>query len=281
MSLLHTRFKEFNKNKLAMLSLVTILILICIGLFADFLAPYDPDAINLVHTFEAPSASHLMGTDQLGRDLLSRVIYGTQVTFQISFITAIIAVIIGVAIGILAGYYGGIIDEILMRLTDTLLAFPDILFVLIIVGGMGAGVTNTVFAIVITGWLTYARVTRASTLSLKEKEFIEGARAMGFSDTYICTRYIFPNCLSPIIVLLTMNIGSIILTVASLGYLGLGAQPPVSEWGSMLNSGQEVIRDCPWLSVFPGLMIVITVLAFNFMGDGLRDMLDPRQVVIK
>jgi peptide/nickel transport system permease protein len=182
---------EFFNNKAAALGLFTILILALIALLANIISPYDPNLINLEKSLNAPSPDHLMGTDQLGRDLLSRIIHGTRITFEVSLVTAIITCLLGVTIGILAGYYGGLLDELLMRVADILLAFPQILFTLIIVGGMGAGVVNTILAITITGWLTYARVSRASTLSLREKGFIEGARAMGFNDSYICVRYIF------------------------------------------------------------------------------------------
>ena len=272
---------EIFNNKAAVFGLFTIMVLVFIALTVDLIAPYDPNAIDLSSSLYSPSFAHPMGTDQLGRDLLSRIMYGTRITFEISLVTALITAALGVTIGVLAGYYGNLIDEILMRVADILLAFPSLLFALIIVGGMGAGVVNTIIAITITGWLTYARVARASTLSVKEKGFIEGARAMGFSDMYICAKYVFPNCLSPIIALFTLNIGSIILMVASLGFLGLGAQPPTPEWGTMLSEGQGLLRDCPWMVVFPGLMIMITVVAFNFIGDGLRDVFDPHHTMIK
>lgn len=275
------KIMEIFNNRAAVFGLFTILVLAFIALTADFIAPYDPNTVDLSSSLFSPSSAHPMGTDQLGRDLLSRIMYGTRITFEISLVTALITAAIGITIGILAGYYGGLVDEVLMRVADMLLAFPSLLFALIIVGGMGAGVINTIIAITITGWLTYARVARASALSIKEKSFVEGARAIGFSDMYICAKYVLPNCLSPIIALFTLNIGSIILMVASLGFLGLGAQPPIPEWGTMLSEGQGLIRDCPWMVVFPGLMIMITVVAFNFIGDGLRDVYDPHQTMIK
>lgn len=280
--MLKTRnLNEFLKNKAAVIGLIIILVLVITAVLADYISPYDTDKVALKEKLKPPSWQHPMGTDQLGRDVLSRIIYGTRTTFELSLLVVLFTSTFGVSIGIVAGYYRGIVDEILMRLIDVLLAFPSIILALVIIGAIGPGVFNTVMAISLVGWLFYARVARASTLSIREKEYVEGARAMGCSDAYICFFYVLPNCLPPIIVLMTLSLGSVILSIASLGYLGLGAQPPTPEWGTMLNDGKEYLRDCPWLSVFPGLMIMISVLAFNFIGDGLRDAIDPRQLVIK
>lgn len=276
-----TRFHDLLRNKAAFLGLIIIGIFIFTAIAADIISPYDPDKITLGDKLQPPSSKHLLGTDQLGRDQLSRMIYGTRTTFELSIIIVTITASFGVLAGIVAGYYGGMIDEIMMRIIDVLLAFPSIILALVIIGALGPGILNTVIAISLVGWLYYARVARASTLSIKEKEYIEGARAMGCSEFYICTKYILPNCLPPIIVLVTLNMGGVILTIASLGFLGLGAQPPTPEWGTMLNEGREFLRDCPWLSLVPGFLIMSSVLAFNFIGDGLRDLLDPRQQVIK
>lgn len=280
--MLKTRnLNEFLKNKASVIGLIIILVLVMTAVLADYISPYDTDKVALKEKLKPPSWQHPMGTDQLGRDVLSRIIYGTRTTFELSLLVVLFTSTFGVFIGIVAGYYRGIVDEILMRLIDVLLAFPSIILALVIIGSIGPGVFNTVLAISLVGWLFYARVARASTLSIREKEYVEGARAMGCSDAYICFFYVLPNCLPPIIVLMTLSLGSVILSIASLGYLGLGAQPPTPEWGTMLNDGKEYLRDCPWLSVFPGLMIMISVLAFNFIGDGLRDAIDPRQLVIK
>ncbi len=280
--MLKTRnLNEFLKNKASVIGLIIILVLVITAVLADYISPYDTDKVALKEKLKPPSWQHPMGTDQLGRDVLSRIIYGTRTTFELSLLVVLFTSTFGVSIGIVAGYYRGIVDEILMRLIDVLLAFPSIILALVIIGAIGPGVFNTVLAISLVGWLFYARVARASTLSIREKEYVEGARAMGCSDAYICFFYVLPNCLPPIIVLMTLSLGSVILSIASLGYLGLGAQPPTPEWGTMLNDGKEYLRDCPWLSVFPGLMIMISVLAFNFIGDGLRDAIDPRQLVIK
>lgn len=281
-SLLHD-VTEFGKNRAAMLGLLVICLLIIIALLAEVISPYDPTKIILEDKLQAPSSEHIMGTDHLGRDVLSRIIYGSRVTFQFSIIVVAITAIIGITVGIVSGYYGGVVDEILMRFVDILLAFPGIILALVVIGTLGPGINNTILAISFVGWLSYARVTRGSTLSIKEKEFIESARSIGSGNIYIIYKHIYPNVLYPNIVLATLHMGSVILTVAALGFLGLGAQPPIPEWGTMLNEGKEFLRVCPWLSIFPGLMIMITVLAFNFIGDGLRDALDPRmkEVVIK
>jgi peptide/nickel transport system permease protein len=275
------KLNDLLRNKAAFLGFIIIGIFIFTAIAADFISPYDPNKITLDDKLQPPSSKHVLGTDQLGRDQLSRMIYGTRTTFELSLIIVAITASFGVLVGIVAGYYGGMIDEIMMRIIDILLAFPSIILALVIIGALGPGILNTVIAISLVGWLYYARVARASTLSIKEKEYIEGARAMGCSEFYICTKYILPNCLPPIIVLVTLNMGGVILTIASLGFLGLGAQPPTPEWGTMLNEGREFLRDCPWLSLVPGFLIMSSVLAFNFIGDGLRDLLDPRQQVIK
>ena len=275
------QFREFCKNRAAILSLIILCALFAVAITANVIAPYDPTDVKLGDRLQPPTATHWMGTDQLGRDLFSRILFGTRTTFELSVIVVAITAIFGVFVGIVSGYVGGIIDEIIMRAIDLLLAFPSIILALVIIGSIGPGITNTILAISLVGWLYYARISRSSTLSIKQKEYIEGARAMGCSDLYICLRYVLPNCLTPILVLVTLNLGSVILSIASLGFLGLGAQPPTPEWGTMLNEGKEFLRDCPWLSIFPGLFIMVTVLAFNFLGDGLRDALDPRQLVIK
>lgn len=281
MSSFKTNFYNLIQNRAALFGLIILLILSFIAISADYISPHDPNKIVLEKKLESPSKDHLFGTDQLGRDQLSRVIYGTRTTFQLSIYIVVITASFGVVAGIVAGYYGGLIDEITMRVIDVLLAFPSIILALVLIGALGPGIFNTILAISVVGWLYYARVARASTLSIKEKDYVDGARAMGCSDFYICRKYILPNCLPSIIVLISLNMGSIILTIASLGFLGLGAQPPTAEWGTMLNEGREFLRDFPWLSIAPGFLIMISVLAFNFIGDGLRDMMDPREKVIK
>jgi len=218
-----------------------------------------------------------MGTDDLGRCLLSRIIYGARVSLQLGVIVVGIITVIGVTLGLISGYYGGIVDEIIMRLVDVVLAFPGIILALAVAGALGPGLFNVMLALAMVGWTGLARVVRGSVLSVKQKEFVESARALGCSDLHIMTRHILPNVMAPVIVLATLDMAFIILAAAGLSFLGLGAQPPTPEWGSMLNNGRAFMRTAPHLTTFPGLAIMVAVLAFNFLGDGLRDVLDPRQ----
>ena len=246
--------------------MIIILVLVMTAVLADYISPYDTDKVALKEKLKPPSWQHPMGTDQLGRDVLSRIIYGTRTTFELSLLVVLFTSTFGVFIGIVAGYYRGIVDEILMRLIDVLLAFPSIILALVIIGAIGPGVFNTVMAISLVGWLFYARVARASTLSIREKEYVEGARAMGCSDAYICFFYVLPNCLPPIIVLMTLSLGSVILSIASLGYLGLGAQPPTPEWGTLLSEGRDYLANAWWLTTLPGFVVLLAVLAVSRAG---------------
>ncbi len=269
--------QELKSDKLAVIGLAVILILLVMALLAPCIAPYDPAKLDLEGRLLTPGeGGHLMGTDALGRDTLSRIIYGTRVSLMIATAVAVIEMLLGTLIGTIAGYFGRIADELLMRLVDILLAFPGLILALVIVGLLGPSLTNLIIALVAVGWVRYARIVRGSILSVKEKRFVEAARAIGCSDIRIATRHILPNVLSPVIVLATLNMGSIILSIAGLSFLGLGVQPPTPEWGAMLNEGKPFMETAPHLMIFPGLMIMITVLAFNFLGDGLRDALDPR-----
>ena len=268
--------RELKNDKLAVIGLAIILFLLVIALLAPYIVPYDPVVLDLECRLSSPSTEHLMGTDTLGRDTLSRVVYGTRVSLMIATIVVAVEVLLGVLLGTIAGYLGGVIDGILMRLVDVLLAFPGLILALVIVGVLGPSLVNLAIALVAVGWVRYARVIRGSILSFKERGFVETARAIVCSNMRIATRHILPNVLSPIIVLATLNMGSILLSIAGLSFLGLGAQPPTPEWGAMLNEGRPFMETAPHLMVFPGLMIMITVLAFNFLGDGLRDALDPR-----
>ncbi|MEA3293555.1 MAG: nickel transporter permease, partial [Euryarchaeota archaeon] len=216
------------------------------------------------------------GTDNLGRCMLSRIIYGARISLQIGIIVVGITSVIGITLGMIAGYYGGVLDELIMRGVDILLVFPGIILALVIAGILGPGLFNVMLALAIVGWTGYARVVRGVVLSVKEKEYVESARALGVGDWYIITRHILPSCVAPIIVIATLGMAYVILAAAALSFLGLGAQPPTPEWGSMLNNGKNFMRTAPHLTIFPGLAIMITILAFNFIGDGLRDALDPR-----
>jgi len=270
-------FQQLKKNKIAIIGLIIIISLAFIALFAPFIAPHDPIEQNLEKRLLPPCREYPMGTDDLGRCLLSRIIYGARVSLQLSVIVVGIITVIGVTLGLISGYYGGIVDEIIMRLVDVVLAFPGIILALAVAGALGPGLFNVMLALAMVGWTGLARVVRGSVLSVKQKEFVESARALGCSDLHIMTHHILPNVMAPVIVLATLDMAFIILAAAGLSFLGLGAQPPTPEWGSMLNNGRAFMRTAPHLTTFPGLAIMVAVLAFNFLGDGLRDVLDPRQ----
>ena len=269
--------QQLKKNKIAIIGLIIIISLAFIALFAPFIAPHDPIEQNLEKRLLPPCREYPMGTDDLGRCLLSRIIYGARVSLQLGVIVVGIITVIGVTLGLISGYYGGIVDEIIMRLVDVVLAFPGIILALAVAGALGPGLFNVMLALAMVGWTGLARVVRGSVLSVKQKEFVESARALGCSDLHIMTRHILPNVMAPVIVLATLDMAFIILAAAGLSFLGLGAQPPTPEWGSMLNNGRAFMRTAPHLTTFPGLAIMVAVLAFNFLGDGLRDVLDPRQ----
>lgn len=268
--------QQLKKDKIAMIGAVIILFLAGIAILAPHIAPYDPIELDLENRLSSSDGNHLMGTDNLGRDVLSRVIYGARISLSMATVVVVIVMLLGTAMGTIAGYFGGIIDGTIMRVVDVLLAFPNIILALVIAGILGPSLTNVMIALSAIWWVGYARIIRGSVLSVKEKEFVEAARAMGCSDTHIAIRHILPNVLSPVIVLATLDMGHIILSIAALSFLGLGAQPPIPEWGTMLNEGRPFMETAPHLMIFPGLMIMVVVLAFNFLGDGLRDALDPR-----
>jgi len=274
---------HFLKQKSVAIGSVVILGLTFLAIFAPYLTPYNPIEVDLCNNILSPSWEHPFGTDNLGRDVFTRVIHATRIDILASLFIVGISVIIGLFIGIFAGYYGGIIDKVLVSTMDTFLALPEIILALVLVGALGPGIFNAALALSLFGWVRYARVSRGLTLSIKEKEFIEATKAVGVSDFYLIARHIAPNTVAPISTLATLHLGHAILSLAALGFLGLGAQPPMPEWGTMLNEGRVFLRVGWWLSVFPGLMIMITVLAFNLLGDGLRDALDPRlrQVTIE
>jgi len=249
-----------------------VLVAVC----APLLAPHDPIQIFSGQLRKPPSLSFLMGTDEIGRDILSRVIFGGRVSLRVGLISASIAMVCGSALGLIAGYLGGWTDAIIMRVVDVMLAFPGILLAIAIVAVLGPGIDNVMFAVGIESIPVYVRTVRASTLSIKQNEFVMAAHASGAAPSGIIWRHILPNVVAPIIVLATLGVGIAILTTAGLSFIGLGAQPPTPEWGSMLATGRTYVRDAPWIAAFPGLSIVIVVLALNLLGDGLREALDPR-----
>lgn len=269
-------FKRFKRNKLAMMGLCMICVLVLCAVLAPVIAPYHYDEQNLQDTFVFPCRKYPLGTDSLGRDILSRVIYGTRTSLSISVVTVIIATIIGGSLGAVAAYYGGPLDNIIMRFLDIFLAIPATLLAIAIAAAMGAGIFNTMIAITIGQLPGLARIVRATVLSIKGEEYIRAARSIGAGDGRILVRHILPNAMAPIIVQATLYVASAILSISSLSFIGLGIQPPTPEWGSMLSAGRTYIRDYWHIVVFPGLAIMLTIFAFNLMGDGLRDALDPR-----
>lgn len=266
---------RFRRNKMAMVGAITIILLIFVAVFAPWVAPYDPYKVDLKEQFIAPGAKYLLGTDMYGRDVLSRVIFGTRISLIIGLVPSIISMVLGSVLGIISGYYGGKVDTAIMRVADMVMAFPSLLLAMAVMYTLGANLYNIFIALSIVGWAGTARVVRAQTLSIKEKEFVEAARAIGVKNWIIMIRHIFPNCVAPLLVLLTLGIPEAIMSEASLSFLGVGAQPPTPSWGLMISNGKEYLFSAPWVAISPGFAILIIVLAFNFLGDGLRDALDP------
>ncbi|MCR4429475.1 MAG: ABC transporter permease [Tepidanaerobacteraceae bacterium] len=266
---------RFRRNKMAMAGAITIIFLILIACFAPWVAPHDPYRVDLNEQFIAPCAKYLLGTDMYGRDVLSRVIFGTRISLVIGLVPSIISMILGSVLGIISGYYGGRVDTAIMRVADMVMAFPSLLLAMAVMYTLGANLYNIFIALSIVGWAGTARVVRAQTLSIKEKEFVESARAIGVKNWIIMIRHIFPNCIAPLLVLLTLGIPEAIMSEASLSFLGVGAQPPTPSWGLMISNGKEYLLSAPWVAITPGFAILIIVMAFNFLGDGLRDALDP------
>ena len=264
-----------RQNKLAAASAVLILLIILAAVFAPFVAPYDHLAQSLTDRLQTPSMAHWLGTDELGRDVLSRIIFGARISLTIGLVPTLISMAIGTVLGLCAGVYGGKVDFVIMRLADVMLAFPSLLLAMVVMYTMGGGLINIFIALSLINWASTARVVRSQTLSLKEKEYVEAARSIGVSRWTIMFRHILPNCLPSLIVLFTLNIPSAILSEASLSFLGVGAQPPSASWGLMAVRGKKYLFSEPWLCIAPSVAIMIVVLAFNFLGDGLRDVLDP------
>jgi len=283
-------WRSFRRHKPAMIGSAIIFVFVLAAIFASYLSPYDPEKTNLDNVLAAPSAKHLMGTDDLGRDLLTRILYGGRVSLSIGVLAMSLAVVAGAVVGGLAGFYGGWVDNILMRFVDMMLSFPS-LFVLIILalalrdipiealrGTAFASVFSIVLVIAVLSWMDVARLVRASFLQLKEQEFIHAAQSIGASSLRIMARHLLPNAMSPIIVAATFRVATSIITEAGLSYLGFGVQPPTPTWGNMLRNAQTYMTRAPWTAIFPGLMIFVAVIAINFIGDGLRDALDPYKV---
>lgn len=264
------------RSPLTVAGLALITILILIGVLAPLIAPFNPLKQVLTVRLKPPSSEHWLGTDQLGRDVLSRMMYGARISLLIGLVVVGLASSIGTLVGLVAGYAGGWLDEGLMRLTDIFFAFPALILAMAISGALGPSLTNAMIAIAIVSWPVYARLVRAQVLSLREREYVEAARALGANASRIVWQHILPNTLAPLLVQASFDMGSAILSAAGLSFIGFGAQPPTAEWGVMISEGRNYIATQPWLSLFPGLAILFTVAAFNLIGDGLRDALDPR-----
>ncbi|MCW5853458.1 MAG: ABC transporter permease [Anaerolineae bacterium] len=269
-------FRQLRRNRGALVGLAIIIFMVIVAFAAPLIAPYDPLEQVVADALKPPSPEHLFGTDDVGRDMLSRIIYGGQITLRVGLISVTIAGTIGTLLGIIAGFYGGWLDTLIMRLIDILLAFPGLLLALTIIAILGPGLFNVMIAVGIGGIPSYTRVARGTTLTVRERDYVMSGRVTGCSDLRIMFRYILPNVLPPLIVLATVGVAGAILTAAGLSFLGLGAQPPTPEWGSMLTNGRTYLRQAWWFTMFPGLAVMVTVLAINMFGDGLRDALDPK-----
>jgi peptide/nickel transport system permease protein len=259
-----------------MLGLGLLVLISLSAILAPQIAPYDPDEVDILNQLQGPNSEHLLGTDLYGRDILSRIFWGGRTTLVVGLISVGIAAFFGIFLGLVSGFYGGAVDSAIMRFVDILLSFPRILLALTIVGMLGPGLLNVMLAVGIASITGYARLVRGTVLSAKEEVYVEAARVIGCQDRRILTRHLLPNVIGPVIVLATLDVASAILAASSLSFLGLGVQPPTAEWGYMLNEGKNYLRAAPWITFFPGMAIMISVLSINMLGDGLRDALDPR-----
>jgi ABC-type dipeptide/oligopeptide/nickel transport system permease subunit len=275
-SLWSDAWKRLRKNSFAMLGLVILLVIVTGATFASQIAPYDPNFQNYAFAMQDPSSSHWLGTDNFGRDILSRIMHGAQISLRLGLFGTLIGASIGSILGAVAGYYGGWVDTLIMRLLDVQMAFPGILLAIIVIAVLGDSEINVVIAIGVFSFPTFARVVRGTFLVLREQDYVLAAQSVGAGGGRILLRHLLPNSLSPILVLSTIRLGTAILTAASLGFLGLGVRPPSPEWGTMLSEGRNYMQLAPHIAIFPGLAILITVVALNLLGDGLRDALDPR-----
>ena len=265
-----------RENKIAVISFVLIAVMILAAALAPLLTPYDESEMDLAHRLAGPSAEHLLGTDEGGRDVLTRLLFGARVSMLIGVVPALLSLILGAVLGVAAGYKGGLTDTVIMRIADVTLAFPSMLLAMVIMYTLGGGMVNVFLTLTLVNWANVARVVRARTLQLKNSEFAEAARVIGVSGWKIMLRHILPNCLPTLLVLFTLNIPTSILTESSLSFLGLGVQPPNASWGLMINTGRQYLYIAPWMCFAPGAAIMLIVMAFNFLGNGLQDVLDPR-----
>ena len=272
-----SKIKKFIKrNKMFSLLVVAAIAIILVGILAPVIATHSPYESNLHDAFIAPNSEHIFGTDKLGRDIFSRVIYGTRISLSAALILVILIFTIGTTLGVIAGYFGGIIDTIIMRISDMMISFPGMVLAIAMAGIMGASVKNAIIAITVVSWTKYARLSRSLVLKIKETDYIRAAKVTGCKTIHIITRHIIPNIISTLIITATTDIGTMILELSALSFLGFGAQSPQAEWGLMLNEGRAYMVDCPWLMIYPGLAICIVVIVYNLLGDNLRDILDSR-----
>jgi peptide/nickel transport system permease protein len=269
---------RLRRNRLALAGAVLVLVFLFAAVGAPLLAPHDPAAAEAARRLQAPSLAHLLGTDHLGRDILSRLLYGARWSLGTSVFAMAVIVAIGVAVGTIAGYFGGLVDGLLMRVVDVVLAFPALILALALAGTLGPGLGSIVLALICVWWAGYARMVRGLVLSLRERHFVEAARALGLSHARIMLRHLLPNILSPVLVLATLEIGELILVLAALNFLGLGVEPPAPEWGVMINDARPYLLTAPRLMFYPGAAISLLVIGFNLLGDGLRDAMDPHMI---
>lgn len=268
--------REFIKNKMALAALLFILAIVIFAILAPLIAKYDPTATDSRSVLTAPSKEHIFGTDRLGRDIFSRIVYGSRISLAIGFIAVGIAALIGIFIGSIAGYYGGLVDAILMRFVDIMLCFPTIFLILAVISLLEPSIFNIMVVIGATSWMGIARLIRAEILTLKERDFIAASKVMGAKDSWIIIRHLIPNAIAPVLVSATLGIGGAILIESALSFLGIGVQPPTPSWGNILMDGRSTLGVAWWLTIFPGIFILFTVLAYNVLGEALRDYLEPR-----
>ena len=270
-------FRRFRRHKLAMLGGVFLLVVGIVAIFAPQIAPYNPSKTDYMNMEQGPSAKHLLGTDNIGRDVLSRIIFASRVSLSVGLITALVSTVLGTALGALAGYFGGIVDAVIMRSCDIFLSFPMLPIAIVIVAVLGPGTSNVILIAVLLSWPGLARIVRGQYLSLREQDYSQAARALGVGPMRITFRHLLPNAMAPVIVWATLNVAQVIILEAALSFLGLGVQIPAATWGNMLTDAQSIriIEDLPWIWIPPGIMIFLTVLSINLLGDGLRDALDP------
>lgn len=274
--LLNEFWYRFSRNRLAVAGSLLVLLLFVVSFLAPLLSPYDPGAINLKEVLSPPSKDHLLGTDQLGRDVLSRMIWGSRISLKVGFVATGIAILIGTLLGALSGYYRGITDSLIMRLVDIMLCFPTFFLILAVIAFLEPSIWNIMIIIGLTGWMGITRLVRADFITLREREFVQAARVIGAGDSRIIFIHMLPNAMASILVAATLGIAGAILTESALSFLGIGVQPPTPSWGNMLTAGKDNIDIAWWLSLFPGLAILVTVLGFNLLGEGIRDSMDPR-----